>query len=427
LGNGKNPFRTPQHSWRAVFDELQWPYPIPSAEGEEWKRRRKVLAENFLAEKNAIEYFGLARPIARKFVNAVDGHLHHSVGDGDGDGNRLSVPLKSIVGNYALESVMKTVAGVDMDALSTPLPANALAFVKAVETMFTLTDAVEYNMWHAYFKTPTYVRLREAWRTMMQFPIDAMQPVFAEYAATGTLPASYHHTILPQLLAQYESGALTMDEVHGIAAAAVAAAVDTSAQTFEYLVYNLATNPDKQEILYDEIRRVIGPPSNEDDDDTTTYDADQYNSLEYLKATVKESMRLTPTIGAHVRTLQDPLEVPELLATALPTGSTVLINYYAITRNPELYPDPDAFLPERFLKSRPGCPYGVKDPYAAIPFGHGPRKCTGKAFAELNIKLGLLELLQRFRVSYDGPPLQQVERSLLRPTFPLEFTYHPRF
>jgi cytochrome P450 len=177
---------------------------------------------------------------------------------------------------------------------------------------------------------------------------------------------------------------------------------------------------------------------------------EEYSNQKYLFAVLKESMRLTPTIGAHARTLVQDADLGDFV---IPKGKLVLMNYLSMTQNPDLYPSPHLFLPERFLKDKTAtatCPmqhhhsseivveekqaaiqagHAVsKDPYAAIPFGHGARKCAGKAFAELDIHLLALAVLWKYRIEYDGPPLEQREQNLLRPSVPLwpHFRFVPR-
>lgn len=406
LTGGKNPFRTPQNGWRKVFDEFRWPYLVPFAEGDEWRRRREGLAKSLLAEKDAVAYYPSTAEIAKRLAGCVDDFLpQHST--------KLEVPLKKIVSMYTLEAVMKAATGVDFPALKKPMPRDAIQFASAVEDMFSFSQTVENNPMHTLFRTRPYQKLRSAWETMYGYPKQAIEPILEAYKSSGYLPEYAQNSMLPKLIDMHEQGLLSEEEVASVAVTAIAGAVDTTTQTFEYLVYNLATNPEAQEALVEAIG-ILGEE----------FTAEELNSVEYVRATLKESMRLTPTVGAHVRTLQEPLLVEEVPAF-LPKGTLVLINYYEITRNPDLYSNPNCFLPERFLKGNT-LTGGAKDSYAAIPFGHGPRKCAGTAFAEQSLRLGVVELLKKFRLSYDGPPLEQVEKMLLRPKAPLCIKYERR-
>ncbi|HSN99869.1 MAG TPA: cytochrome P450, partial [Candidatus Nanopelagicales bacterium] len=76
----------------------------------------------------------------------------------------------------------------------------------------------------------------------------------------------------------------------------------------------------------------------------------------------------------------------------LPPGAGVVLSPLITQRNPDLYPDPDRFRPERWTRLSPG-------PYEYLPFGAGPRMCLGAGFANLTLRLSLSLILQRFRLS----------------------------
>jgi cytochrome P450 len=103
----------------------------------------------------------------------------------------------------------------------------------------------------------------------------------------------------------------------------------------------------------------------------------------YLDAVLKETLRLRPIIPIVVRRLTAPLE---LQGYALPAGIHVAPCIYLVQRRPDVYPDPAAFRPERFL-DRP------VDPSAWIPFGGGLRRCLGASFAIYEMKLVLATVL----------------------------------
>jgi cytochrome P450 len=105
---------------------------------------------------------------------------------------------------------------------------------------------------------------------------------------------------------------------------------------------------------------------------------------ELLDAVVAETLRLRPVIVVVVRRLVEPME---LGGRTLPAGVSVAPCIYLMHRRPEIYPDPDAFRPERFLETPPGT-------YTWIPFGGGVRRCLGAQFAQLEMKTVLRAILR---------------------------------
>ncbi len=104
----------------------------------------------------------------------------------------------------------------------------------------------------------------------------------------------------------------------------------------------------------------------------------------YLTATIQETLRTRPVLpNAAPRLVAKPIEVG---GWAYPVGCSLVLNGYLIHHDPEIYPDPDAFRPERFLDEPPGT-------YTWIPFGGGRRRCLGASFAMLEMKIVLRSVL----------------------------------
>jgi cytochrome P450 len=105
----------------------------------------------------------------------------------------------------------------------------------------------------------------------------------------------------------------------------------------------------------------------------------------YLTATIQETLRTRPVLpNAAPRLVVKPIEVG---GWSYPTGCSLVANGYLIHHDPEIYPDPFAFRPERFLEEPPGT-------YTWIPFGGGRRRCLGASFALLEMKIVLREALR---------------------------------
>jgi cytochrome P450 len=109
----------------------------------------------------------------------------------------------------------------------------------------------------------------------------------------------------------------------------------------------------------------------------------------YLTATIQETLRLRPVIVLVIRKLTEPVEIG---GYELPAGASVTPSIHLVHRDPEVYPEPDRFLPERFLETPPGT-------YTWIPFGGGVRRCLGAAFAQFEMAVVLKELVKRHQIA----------------------------
>ena len=152
---------------------------------------------------------------------------------------------------------------------------------------------------------------------------------------------------------------------------ALTAGIDTTAHTATFLLYHLATNPDKQEKLFQEISTVTGKHGN----------MTQANlvKMKYLKACLQESQRLMPITFGTARVAQTDLI---LSGYHVPKGAFVIRTGLACYKN-NMFTDALRFLPERFIREDPQ--YLKADRFANLPFGHGPRSCPGQRFARLEV------------------------------------------
>ncbi|PIK42398.1 putative cytochrome P450 10 [Apostichopus japonicus] len=134
-------------------------------------------------------------------------------------------------------------------------------------------------------------------------------------------------------------------------------AIDTTSSTFSFIIYNLAKNPECQEKVYEEISRVLSP------DEPVTPEVLQM--LPYLKACVKESARLFPTIDGTSRILDKNIT---LSGYNIPANSIIRIHAVAGMMS-EYVPEPEKFQPERWLRAADRSI--LANPYLTITFGVG--------------------------------------------------------
>ena len=124
----------------------------------------------------------------------------------------------------------------------------------------------------------------------------------------------------------------------------------------------------------------------------------------FLEAVVKETLRLRPVIALVLRRLTEPMEIGGRM---LPAGVTLAPCIYLLHRRVDVYDEPRAFRPERFLDKAPGT-------YTWIPFGGGVRRCLGASFAQFEMKIVLRELVSRLDIRAARPdPERRVRRAIV--------------
>jgi cytochrome P450 len=115
---------------------------------------------------------------------------------------------------------------------------------------------------------------------------------------------------------------------------------------------------------------------------------------DYADAAVRETLRLRPVIALVARRLTRDAEIAGRL---LPEGAVLTPCILLVHRRADIYPDPDAFRPERFLERAPGT-------YTWIPFGGGVRRCVGATFAQMEMQVVLRTIARRVRLEAVGEP-----------------------
>ena len=176
---------------------------------------------------------------------------------------------------------------------------------------------------------------------------------------------------------------------------------ETTAMALTWTLYLLATHPDVESRLRAEVRTALG------DRPVTIAD---FPRLSYLHCVLKESMRLYPPAPVLSRRA---INADCLDGYHIPKDASVLISPFISHRNPEFFPNPDAFDPERFREDR-----AKKLPRMAyIPFGVGQRKCMGESFAMMEAQLVLATIVQHVSLTLvPGHPIQPVPDITLRPS-----------
>jgi cytochrome P450 len=122
---------------------------------------------------------------------------------------------------------------------------------------------------------------------------------------------------------------------------------------------------------------------------------------DYVDATVNESLRDRPVLPiAEPRLVKKPVEIG---GWEYPEGVALTCNAYLMHHDPDLYDDPYEFRPERFVDEQPGT-------YTWIPFGGGRRRCIGASFAQLQMRLVLKAVLERYELEADRPERETTRR-----------------
>ncbi|XP_074365313.1 cytochrome P450 71A9-like [Apium graveolens] len=191
-----------------------------------------------------------------------------------------------------------------------------------------------------------------------------------------------------------DSSDFTLDHVKAMLTDIIVAGADTSAAAVDWTMTFLIKNPTKMKKVQQEVRDLVGKKGFVDENDV--------QELVYLKAVVKETMRLHPP--APLLIPHETIDKCVISGYQIDAKTRVYINVYAIGRDPECYENPQEFLPERFLNSS----IDFKGQhFELMPFGAGRRMCPGMSMGVATTELTLANLLYSF--NWKLPPGKKME------------------
>uniref|UniRef100_A0A667YWN1 Thromboxane-A synthase n=1 Tax=Myripristis murdjan TaxID=586833 RepID=A0A667YWN1_9TELE len=201
----------------------------------------------------------------------------------------------------------------------------------------------------------------------------------------------------------HQSRMMTEDEIVGQAFIFLLAGYETSSNTLAFTCYLLAIHPDCQSKVQEEVDHFF-----------TRHESPDYTNvqeLKYLDMVIAEALRLYPPGFRFARSIDHDCVVN---GQFLPKGATLEIPASFLHYDPEYWPEPEKFIPERFTPEAKA----NRHPFAYLPFGAGPRSCVGMRLAQLEMKMALVRLFRRFNVvtcSETKIPLELKSSSTLGP------------
>ncbi|XP_008293417.1 cytochrome P450 3A40-like [Stegastes partitus] len=383
---------------------------VTVVEDEEWKRIRSVLSPSFTSGRLKEMY-----TIMLKHSSNLIKSLHKKVE------TDAVVEVKEIFGPYSMDVVTSTAFSVDIDSINKP----ADPFVANIKRMvkFNLLNPLFVLVVLFPFLSPLLEKMDVSF-----FPSDVLKFFYSFLKTIKSDRNKDEHKSrvdFMQLMVdaqisesnKEDAGSqkgLSDQEILAQAMIFIFAGYETSSSTLSFVAYNLATNPHTQKILQEEIDKTFPEKVR------PTYDA--LMQMEYLDMVVNEAMRLYPIATRLERMSKASVEIN---GVTIPKGTVIMVPIYTLQRDPSLWPEPEAFKPERFSKENKD----NIDPYAFLPFGAGPRNCIGMRFALLMMKLAVVEILQDFSFvtcKETEIPLELAADGFMTPKNPIKLKLEPR-
>ncbi|XP_040836338.1 cytochrome P450 3A6-like [Ochotona curzoniae] len=374
---------------------------LTNSKDEEWKRLRTLVTPTFTSGK-----LKEMLPIISDYGDVLVKNLSQEAEKGK------PINVKVIFEAYSMDVITGISFGVNIDSLRNPED----PFLKNFRRLLNLNffSPLLFSVTLFPFLTPIYEALN-----ITRYPrdvIDFLKTSVEKIKEDRLKDKTKHRVDFLQMMINCQNSkevdsykALTDTELLAQSIGFLFAGYETTSNTLCFIVYLLATHPDVQQILQQEVDSGFSNKA------LVTYDA--IMQMEYLDMVVNETLRLYPIAGRFDRVCKKDIKINGVF---IPKGKIVAIPVNALHHDPKYWTDPYEFHPERFNKKD-------KDninPYIYLPFGAGPRNCIGMRFGLMNIKLALVRLMQNFSFkpceeTQISIPLKVAAHSVIKPEKPI--------
>ncbi|XP_055838070.1 probable cytochrome P450 12b2, mitochondrial isoform X2 [Episyrphus balteatus] len=284
---------------------------------------------------------------------------------------------------------------------------DALKLSDAMSRFFQLSFEfdVQPSIWK-YYETPKFKTLIQTYDEITEITTKYINEAIANFGK-GAGPTG----VLEKLCCIDKQIAVVM------AIDMLMAGMDTTSSVFLSTLYMIAKHPEKQNTLRREVMGILP-------DKNTPLTNENTKNMPYLRACIKEALRITPITPANFRLTGCDVVLSNY---RVPKGTGVSMGMMPLTNSDVYFPQSSEFMPERWLKSGEGaCPHAKgTNPFVYLPFGFGPRTCIGKRIAEMEMETLMTRLIRNYKISWYGDDLKYTSNIILIPAGDMRFKFEP--
>ncbi|KAG7220317.1 hypothetical protein INR49_010151 [Caranx melampygus] len=403
---GRHPVRTDMPHWRS-YRELRNQAHGPLTEmGAKWQRIRSILNPRMLKPKHVSSYSNTINEVVTDFIHRV-AWLRKTNGNG--------VMVNDLTGElykFAFEGICSVLFETRMGCMNEVVPEETQKFIVSVGEMFRLSQVIVLFPRSMWPYMPFWKKFVATWDHLFKVAEELVQKKIEEIQEKVHLDQNVEGAYLTHLLLSEQ---MTFTEILGSITELLLAGVDTTSNTISWCLYHLAREPAIQEQLYQE---VIGACPG---DKMPT--SDDIAQMPYLKAIIRETLRLYPVVPGNARvTVENEIVVGDHI---FPKKTLFHLCHYAVSYDEKIFANPHTFLPERWLR---GAEEKSRHPFGSVPFGFGIRACLGRRVAELEMYLFLSRVIKHYEVRPDpvGAEVTPITRTLLCPATEINLQFVDR-
>lgn len=374
--------------------------------GEEWFRLRHMFQKPLMQQGAMAAYIDVLQEVTLDVANLIRQTRDSST-------NEVEDFLKQLY-QWALECTGVLALNTRLGCLEQGLSSDSepARLVEAASETHRIIMVTENGLpfWKVW-NTPAYRKLVQSQDFMASIVSKYLERHKLEEVQEGRRENGKERTVLEKFLSMPD---VDIKDVFAMILDMFLAGIDTTAYSTTFILYYLAMNRRCQEKLALELGSLL--PTKD-----SKLSMEQLQEAVYLKACIKESLRLSPIAIGVGRVLPEDIV---LSGYNIPAGTVLIMHNQVACRQESNYPEPDVYIPERWLKER--TEGSRAHPFTLLPFGYGPRMCIGKRFAETVMCLLVARIVRNFVLEYKHEDLDCFTRLINVPDKPLKLTFIDR-
>ncbi|XP_017784626.1 PREDICTED: cytochrome P450 4V2-like [Nicrophorus vespilloides] len=369
-----------------------------TSSGDKWRKRRKIITPAYHFK------------ILEQFVNVFDKVSDILVNEVRRECNKQSFDIYPYITLCALDIICETAMGISVNAQVNKNSEYVQSVKKMCKIVMDRTFSPLQYFDILYRFTKNYRDEKRCLKVLNEYNFEIIRKRRQELKSRGNEKESENFekkkvAFLDMLLqAKIDEQPLSDEDIREEVATFMFEGHDTTASAMSFALFELAKNVEVQNKVFDEQKCLFA----DFPERSVTYK--DLNDMKYLELVLKETLRLYPSVPFYARQTMEEINLTNDIK--LPKGFIINIFAYGIHRDPQFYPDPDSFDPERFSHDNNTGKY----PYSFIPFSAGLRNCIGQKFALLEMKATISKFIRKYELLPRHPEhhLQLISETILK-------------
>ncbi|KAH8263585.1 hypothetical protein KR044_011083, partial [Drosophila immigrans] len=345
--------------------------------GEQWRALRAKLSPTFTSGK--IKYmFNTITDVSQQLEDT----FRTEVGSG------AILEVHDLLGRYTVDVIGSCAFGIECNSLKDP----QAEFRAMAKELFTDTNRnIRWFLFKMnYIKLLSKIPLRTFGQEHIGFFVNIIRQTVELRERESIKRNDFMELLIELRKSDQGKKGLSLEQLAAQVFVFFIAGFETSSSNMSYALFELARNEESQRKLRSEIQSVLQKHGK------LTYEA--MTEMKYLDQVINETLRKYPALVTLTRVAAESYKFNDKSSNkeiVLERGTKVYIPVNAIHNDPEIYPEPHKFDPDRFEAEA----FQQRHPMAFLGFGDGPRNCIGLRFGRMQVKVGLITLLNNFRFS----------------------------